>query len=243
MQVRKALLACLVSLACQDCLVSLEWMGLKELLAQLEEKGVQELWDFKVKKVRNSWMAFAAEGLRRKFWDVCVWYYSSKHCNLLFFNTLACLPKSTNEFASGDVEVPFFSARLFCKKISWLFIFISSGDRGDIGPPGLPVLGTSEQALQIKGDKGDPGLAGLGGFPGPRGISQHCSLLPVSVFSIWACYQWSMVCPFGSAHSVTVFSSAIPILARLPYGSSGFWENSFPLEFCSVDLMPLLLPL
>lgn len=75
------------------------------------------------------------------------------------------------------MEVLFFSARLFCKKISQLFI--SSGDRGDIGPPGLPVLWTSEQALQIKGDKGDPGLAGLGGFPGPRGI---CSLLPVSVF-------------------------------------------------------------
>lgn len=33
-------------------------MGLKELLAQLEEKEVQELWDFKVKKVRNSRMAF-----------------------------------------------------------------------------------------------------------------------------------------------------------------------------------------
>lgn len=41
-------------------------MGLKELLEQLEEKEVQELWDFKVKKVRNSRMAFygcAAEGL------------------------------------------------------------------------------------------------------------------------------------------------------------------------------------
>lgn len=37
---------------------------------------------------------------------------------IFFFNTLACLPKSTNEFTSGDMEVPFFSARLFCKKIS-----------------------------------------------------------------------------------------------------------------------------
>lgn len=68
--------------------------------------------------------------------------------------------------------------------------FISSGDRGDIGPPGLPVIGTSEQVLQIKGDKGDPGLAGLGGFPGPRGISQYCSCQD-HFFSIWARYQWS----------------------------------------------------
>lgn len=66
---------------------------------------------------------------------------------------------------------------LFCKEISSL---VASGDRGDVGPPGLPVLGPPEQALQFKGDKGDPGLAGLGGFPGPRGIS-CCSYLPVSV--------------------------------------------------------------
>lgn len=52
-----------------------------------------------------------------------------------------------------------------------------------MGPPGLPVLGPPEQALQFKGDKGDPGLAGLGGFPGPRGISQHCSELPYQLFS------------------------------------------------------------
>lgn len=74
-----------------------------------------------------------------------------------------CLPTSN--------VIPFL--RLFCKKIYWLLI--SSGDRGDVGPPGLPALGLPEQAVQFKGDKGDPGLAGLGGFPGPRGISQHCS--------------------------------------------------------------------
>lgn len=35
-----------------------------------------------------------------------------------FFNTLACLPKSSHESASRDMEVLFFSATLFCKKMS-----------------------------------------------------------------------------------------------------------------------------
>lgn len=54
MQVRRDLLACLVSLACQACLVSLGSMGLKELLVQLEESEALEFWDCKVRKVRNS---------------------------------------------------------------------------------------------------------------------------------------------------------------------------------------------
>lgn len=42
--------------------------------------------------------------------EMSVWYHSSKYCSLLFFNTLACLPKIANEFASVDMEVLFFSA-------------------------------------------------------------------------------------------------------------------------------------
>lgn len=50
---KRDLLACLVSQACQACLVSLGSMGLKELLVQWEKEEAQEFWDFKVKKVRN----------------------------------------------------------------------------------------------------------------------------------------------------------------------------------------------
>lgn len=53
-KVKRDLLACLVSQACQACLVSLGSMGLKELLVQWEKEEAQEFWDFKVKKVTEA---------------------------------------------------------------------------------------------------------------------------------------------------------------------------------------------
>lgn len=122
----------------------------------------------------------------------CVLFFHVKYFSLVTKGVSRCTYWWTDRRYGCSVSIRQFVVlysfllNSHCKIIQF---HISSGDRGDVGPPGLPVLGAQEQALQLKGDKGDPGLAGLGGFPGPRGMSQHCRYLPFQLFG--SCiYSW-----------------------------------------------------
>lgn len=168
----------------------------------------------------------------------CVLFFHVKYFSLVTRGVSRCTYWWTDRRYGCSVSIRQFVVlysfllNSHCKIIQ---LHISSGDRGDVGPPGLPVLGAQEQALQLKGDKGDPGLAGLGGFPGPRGMSQHCRYLPFQLFGSCIYSWWSVAFPFDNICNLSIFCSAVHIWARFAYGCSKFWENSFCSKFCSVD--------